>query len=539
MPSLERDMAYDHAGVFTGCWRPTGLDGKGEEAKGEVSFVYTSVSHLPIHYTKEYHRGCETLSLATSRDGGETWVKHEQNPILPGPPEGVDALGWRDPYVAEWPAMDKLLSRSSTEQKESKHLFGLVTGGIRTQTPTTWLYRIDAHDLTKWEFVAPLVKPGMNFSPSRWTGDIGVNWEVTNFVSLEDKESRRCQDFLIFGAEGCKAPHGGAGVMQGTRRTNRAQLWIAIDPKEDTVPTTQQLSHKFSGASSPDQDPLMKFAYGGIFDHGLYYAGNGFWDPVTQQQIVVGWVTEEDIPVSSQVKQGWSGCLSLPRVASLVTIPNVVRTSKSALKDITSIRATPTAGGDRFTVQTLGVKPDARLQKLRTGAEERKVKTPSSKSAALPVKTAQWEAQAQFANVGASKCKRAGIKIHHAASSSTTSVPATVLYFAPEEETFVIERPDIYFEGEIEGWSAKLQDERAPFTLFTSRDAQTGKESEEQLRVHAFYDGSVLEVYVNERVAITTRVYLEGQSCSEIEFFAEGSDECTLEEATVWDGLSA
>lgn len=542
-PSLERDKPYDHAGVFTGCWRPTGLDGQqGENGKGEVSFIYTSVSRLPIHYTKMYHRGCETLSLATSKDGGETWVKDARNPILPGPPEGVDALGWRDPYVAEWPAMAKMLNGGAAEEK--KHLFGLISGGIRSKTPTTWLYKIAAEDLSQWQFLGPLVKPGMNFAPSRWTGDIGVNWEVTNFLSLDDQKSH--QDFLVFGAEGCQAPHGGAGVVPGTRRTNRAQLWVAIDPQATTLPSNGSPSSTPAGVSSPEQDALMKFAYGGIFDHGLYYAGNGFWDPVTKQQVVVGWITEEDIPVSSQKKQGWSGCLSLPRVASLVTIPNIVRASKSALRDITSIGATKQGEADTFTVQTLGVKPDSRLQKLRANANASALtRTTLSTTTAsrLPLQTAQWEAVAQFANVGSSKGKRVGLKIRHASTSTTTQPATTVLCFAPEEETFVIERPDIYFEdaeaANREEWSAQLQKEEAPFTLFTSRDAMTGAEQEEHLRVHVFYDGSVLEVFVNERVAITTRIYLEDQKCADLEFFVEGEDGCVLEEAAMWDGLSA
>lgn len=528
-PSLERDQPYDHAGVFTGCWRPTGLDGKGAEDKGEVSFVYTSVSRLPIHYTKSYHRGCETLSLATSQDGGATWVKHAHNAILPGPPEGVDALGWRDPYVAAWPAMARML-----QVEDQKALFGLVTGGIRDKTPTTWVYKIDADDLTKWEFAGPLVKTGKNFAPSRWTGDVGINWEVTNFVSLASEDAKHHQDFLIFGAEGCQAPYGGAGTVPGTKRTNRAQLWIAIDPNEEaTAPALQPLSSTNGGQSSPEQSALMKFSYGGVFDHGLHYAANGFWDPATQQQVVVGWVTEEDIPVSLQVKQKWSGCLSLPRVASLVTLGGVVRASQSGLDDISSIRATPDGQGS-CTVQTLGIKPDARLQKLRAGAKASSLAARAlAGSAELAVHTAQWEAVAEFANVGGAGCDKVGMQIRHAAGATTT------LYFAPKEETFVIERPDIYFEdagalASEPGWTAALQNETAPHTLFTT--AATG---EERLRVHVFYDGSVLEVFVNERVAITTRVYLEAQQCAALRFFAAGSEGVVLEQAAVWDGLSA
>lgn len=522
VPILEADSPYDHAAVFTGCWAPAGLDGKHE--KGDAAVVtaaYTSVSHLPIHYTRDYHYGSESLAVATSRDGGKTWQKIDKNPILPGPPKGVAATGWRDPFVARWPAMSKILARRQKGDiagaSEDSDLFGIVSGGIKNKTPTTWLYRIDPQDLTKWEFIAPVVLPGMSFSPSRWTGDLGINWEVTNFVSAEDETRQHTQDFLIFGAEGCKAPHGGAGVVPDTKRCNRAQLWVAIDAED-----------------SPSAEALTKYSYGGVFDHGLFYAANGFYDPATKQQIVIGWVTEDDLPVEMQIRQGWSGCLSLPRVVALGTVQHVSRASRSALSDLTCFKAIP-EGGDAglYTVQTLSIKPDSRLQKLRLRASKSDVSgLPSAvgkQTHQLPLKTAQWEAIAAFSGVGAAK--RVGVKIQHASATQKT-----VLYFSPEDETFVIERPDLDLVGEggVKKTPLKVQDEKAPFTLFTT------SAGEEKLKVHIFYDKSVLEVFVNERAVITTRVYLQDTGCSGIEFFAEPADggSVVLEEATVWDGLS-
>lgn len=526
-PILQRDAPYDHAAVFTGCWVPTGVDGgHGAGGPGEVTVAYTSVTRLPIHYTREYQRGCETLSLATSRDGGKTWTKLEKNPVLPGPPEGVDALGWRDPYVAHWPAMRRILAGEPgggiADAGGPGDLFGIISGGIRDKTPTTWLYRIHPEDLSKWEYIAPLVMPGASFSPSRWTGDLGLNWEVTNFISVEDDTRQHAQDFLIFGAEGCKAPHGGAGVVPGTKRCNRAQLWIAID--EETQ----------SGTA------LTKFSYGGIFDHGLYYAANGFWDPASKQQMVIGWITEDDLPVELQVQQGWSGCLSLPRVVTLATIPHVSRASSSPLSEITCIKASAEEGhAGLSTVQTLRIMPDRRLQKLRLGASKHTIsgcpRREGKQTHFLPLKTAHWEAHGVFSGVGT--CKRVGMKIHHMSTSQVT-----VLYFSPNDETFVIARPDLRHSADdgTNVVSVKLQEEKAPFTLFTSRNLETMRDEEERLEIHMFYDQSVLEVFVNERAVITTRVYLQETSCSGVEFLVEGSgDGCAaLEEAIVWDGLS-
>ncbi|POS72459.1 hypothetical protein DHEL01_v209146 [Diaporthe helianthi] len=537
-PSLERDASYDSEGVFTGCWRPTGLDGKheaGADGTAEVSFIYTSVSRLPIHYTKEYHRGCETLSLATSKDGGRTWAKHASNPVLPGPPEDIAITGWRDPYVATWPGLKETLARRRPQHvgdgvtEEQEPLFGIISGGIRNETPATFLYKVDPTDLTKWTYISPLTTPGLNFAPSRWTGDLGINWEVTNFLSHSSQDDKHSQDFLVFGAEGCQPPHGGSGVVPGTKRCPRAQLWIGIDPAQD----------------ESEHGALTEFSYGGAFDHGLYYAANGFFDPVTQQHVVIGWVTEDDIPVEMQTNQGWSGCLSLPRVVSLTAIDNVVRATRSDLKSITNVKTTPAPGQHGlFTVQTLGIAPDPRLQKLRNGATKRTAqpgmlnnnnnnKARTAQNNSLALQTAQWEARASFSS--ASSAERTGLVIHHATTSQTTK-----LYFTPADETFVIERPDFFAPLSYTGdrRDTKLQTERAPFTLFTTRDSQTGAEAEERLTVNIFYDGSVLEVFVNNRAVITTRVYLENARCSSLEFFADGPD-VVLEEAVVWDGLSA
>jgi beta-fructofuranosidase len=69
-----------------------------------------------------------------------------------------------------------------------------------------------------------------------------------------------------------------------------------------------------------------------------------------------------------------------------------------------------------------------------------------------------------------------------------------------------------------------------------------GEEEEESLRVHAFFDMSVLEVFVNGRTAISTRVYHPADRCYGLRFFADSiQDErqpaAVLVRAESWDGL--
>lgn len=112
----------------------------------------------------------------------------------------------------------------------------------------------------------------------------------------------------------------------------------------------------------------------------------------------------------------------------------------------------------------------------------------------------------------------------------------TTLAWSPRSETFTIHRPP------VENPKINHGHETALHTLFTSINEED-EEIEEALRVHAFFDKSVLEVFVNERTVISTRIYYPIDRCFGIRFFAEASgdqgpeDTTRLLQADAWDGL--
>lgn len=114
----------------------------------------------------------------------------------------------------------------------------------------------------------------------------------------------------------------------------------------------------------------------------------------------------------------------------------------------------------------------------------------------------------------------------------------TTLVWNAQSETFTIHRPPTEDPGINHGY------ESAPHTLFTSVN-ERGEESEEPLQIHAFFDKSVLEVFVNERTVISTRIYHPSSQCFGARFFAEGpdswsrQDQTILRRAEIWDGLGA
>lgn len=516
-PCLTPSAQYDRCGVFTGCLRPTGVHGN----PGALTYIYTSIGHLPIHYTLPYVAGSESLSVATSHDGGNTWERSDSNPILPGPPPNVNVTGWRDPYLSAWPAM-----RSNPDA--SSDLYGFISGGIAAESPTVFAYSVNPKDLREWKYIGSLVNVGLNFKPSRWSGDFGVNWEVATMATLIDGEGAS-RDFVIMGAEGC------IGTGHQPKRDPRGQRWMSVKLRSEQDNTS---------------DSLATYAFAGIFDHGCLYAANSFFDSVMGWHIVYGWIMEEDLPDSLRYRQGWSGLISLPRAVKLTTLHHVERARHSELKSITSIEMEENTESGTHTIRTLGIQPDPRLEKLRMGAHKQLADLElNPESFELPLTTSRWELDAEFA-VG-KQCTGVSVAIDHGgkhcrfpfSSLNINLFPGTnhtILSWDPLNEKFTIKRPNPDDSG------INHYPELAPHTLFTFSDPATGKEKEETLRIRAYFDMSVLEVFVNERTVISTRVYSSTGRCARILFFAE-SDKvepgastpvAVLLHADVWDELT-
>lgn len=393
-PALSPSAEYDKCGIFTGCFQASNIHGE----PGALTVLYTSVSSLPIHHTLPYTTGCESLSLAVSINGGKTWERQDCNPILPGPPEDLLVTGWRDPFLTTW-------ERGHANDSDSEsNLYGFISGGVKGQYPSVFVYNVQPGDLRQWKFIGSLVDVGLNFRPSRWSGDFGVNWEVANLMTLTN-DSGDSRDFVVMGVEGCLRPDltsQNAGEARHNRDP-RGLMWMSVK----------------SLANANDSDALTAYNFAGFFDHGCLYAANSFWDPETSQRIVYGWVTEDDLPDGLRHRQGWSGVTSLPRVATLMTIHNVTRARCSPLHSITSIDTVKSSKAG-LTIHTLGISPDSRLSRLRQMATNGHLakssltaRVASAPATCLSLSTNRWELQAEF-SVGRS-CKRVSIEVAHSA----------------------------------------------------------------------------------------------------------------------------
>ncbi|KAF5596683.1 glycosyl hydrolases family 32 superfamily [Fusarium pseudocircinatum] len=463
-------------GVFTGCWSPV------PSALGRSTAFYTSARRLPIHHTLLYNWGSEAICIATSDDAGRTWQRGNAPTVLDGPPRHLDVIGWRDPYVAKWPSLSRLLG-----DRSGQSLFGIVSGGIRGVGPAIFLYSLDQYDLAAWNFLSVLTLAPIcqGKHHSKWEPDYGANWEVVNFLSLSDPDHPVVShEVLMIGVEGRKQvdvkPSG--RYRHSEFRRDHGQMWVS-GPLVQTSTGIQ-----------------MQFRSGGALDYGAIYAVNSFHDPRSNQQVAFGWIVEEDLSAELKGAQGWAGLLSIPRVVQLSRIRHVVHVLKSDLTAVKSFHVVledksqllfPTKSTQTYTITTLCALPDARLNKLRQ--RERSLGPLSSRtlpealgSLEFPLGCSCWELDVSF-DIG-NDVQSIGFIISHTKDSELR----TVVSFIPDLEKLIITRAQSTNMTDI-----CVADEEAPHTLFSTLSPGTAAEpepslSQEPLGLNVFFDYSAV-----------------------------------------------
>jgi beta-fructofuranosidase len=137
-----------------GCW-----SGCAVVDRGVPTLVYTGV--FP-----------QVQCLARSEDGMMTWRKFAGNPVVAGPPRGMETTGFRDPCV--WREADEWLLA--------------IGSGIKGQGGMVLLYR--SKDLIQWDYLHLLCKGRKEeLLPGEDPVSTGEMWECPDFFPLADKHA--------------------------------------------------------------------------------------------------------------------------------------------------------------------------------------------------------------------------------------------------------------------------------------------------------------------------------------------------------------
>ncbi|ORY88002.1 glycosyl hydrolase [Protomyces lactucae-debilis] len=305
--AIQRGHAsYDSQACFSGSILP-----RTEHGHTVLYLYYTSVSSMPISWKLPYVPGCETQSLAISRDFGKSWQRHAANPLLKQPPAAHNTTGWRDPFVSEWPAMAKMRGKAAVTA------YMLLSSGTRDGGPCVRLY--ESSDLVNWADLGVLFSAQRNapLTPPVPGLHYGENFECVSFATIGNSL------YLFCGVE--------ADSSQSTRHDGHFVFW-----HRGTI-------------HSPECPTFVPIA-SGTLDHDILYAVH---TTKTEHDLIqLGWADEDDN--KHKLEQDWSGVLGLPRRLCELSVPKQRMIDSHAW----------TSHGDRMT--TLGIDVYAASHLLRS-----------------------------------------------------------------------------------------------------------------------------------------------------------------------------
>lgn len=477
-PSIAPGGQNDPVSVFDSSVIPSGIDEK-------PTLLYTSVSHLPIHWSIPYTRGSETQSVAVSHDGGHTFTKLEREPVISSLPVN-NVTAFRDPYAFQNHQLDAISNSANGTW------YVVISGGIRNDGPSMFLYRQSDPDFQHWEFLGQWWHESSNttWGNGEWAGGWGFNFEAGNIFSLDnDGYNPDGEIFVTLGTEGSTFPV----VPQVT--SIHDMLWV-------------------SGNVSKDGGVTFTPSMAGFFDWGISsYAAAGNILPASSKAsskshapnrfISYVWLTGDLYELNKKFpsgQQNWTGTLLLPRELNIQTISNVVD-NDLARETEASWRASRNDSGT-VDLKTMGINiaretKNALLSGSSFTESDRTLSTPGLVPFQQSPKSKYFVLQANISFP--SSARNTGLKTGFQILGSENE--STNIYYQFSNESVIIDLTNT-------SAAAKTTD-----GIFTSNEAgklrlfditQKEKQEIETLDLTIVVDNAVLEVYANGRFALST-----------------------------------
>lgn len=482
---------FDDKSVFTGSGMlyNASLDIAKSPASRFMVSAYTGVTKLPISWSLPYFPGSETQNIIYSHDNGKSWYRSMSNPVIDKPPSEWNVTGFRDPFIFQNKEMDLILSSFNSDSSSSENYYMLLGSGLRDYGGMILLYT--SNDLLHW---TPMPLPFFHNSADSKTNkfysgcknfSLGYNYEVPILKFLGEVEGKSMY-LLVFGIE--KPDIHEAVYLVGYLNVKNASLEQAIRPLENF------------GSQFITFEALTC----GLFDHGIAYATNSVtypqgWDKT--KTILISWINE-DWSAEDLLREGVSGSMTLPRDISLV---QRVDHQNQKYPDI-SIKPFETAVELRKNASHVfqkspmeDHKPDI-YQNIQI-SEQKKLplkywpldNVPPSRNAL------EITAHVSIKTSKRSECEDAvGIVLQH---SSNIWKEYTVIYLSASSNNLVISRKmSSHMNYGANDTDLLIQDGMKHRKSFPSL-----LKFEIDLRI--FLDNSVIEVFLDDRIAVSTRIY--------------------------------
>jgi len=356
----------------------------GDDAAGCFSGSFALVDGVPTLYYTGYTGARQVQCAATGSADLRRWTKQPARTIAE-PPQGVDPLDFRDPYVIRHGAWWYMVLGASLNHERGQAL----------------LYR--SADGVAWDFRGPLYTAA--------DARLGVMWECPNFFPV------------------------------GERWVLTVSIWLGLG------------AHAFVGRFEnerfvPEWDgPLDVDA--GAFAHLVAAAPDG-------RAVQVAWMNEQREQALIDA-DGWAGAMTVPRELS---VDARGRLNLRPAAEIAALREAPvpvaTSGARRGAVATFAGR--------------------------------HLDVEATFTICSVRDSQKLGLTLLAAADGSE----ATRIVYWPDARRLSVERSRSSLEPGV-----RRQDVHGHLEL----------DRDEPLRLRVLLDASVLEVYANDRLCLSTRVY--------------------------------
>ena len=201
---------------------------------------------------------------------------------------------------------------------------------------------------------------------------------------------------------------------------------------------------------------------------------------------------------------------SLPREIDEVTYSSVTGALASPLSRLRNFSQQQQPDGT-FTLSTFSIRPAQELLSLRKNAQVSQVADlpmyHAQAAASVPLESQTWELEIEVDLFAA--CRSTAITVQHSkgksvmqgtrrssADPSISTDEYTRIGFSLTEETITIDREDSTLSHDVQ-----TSPETGSHTLLSFGDRR------ETLKLRIFFDVSAIEVYANDRFAVSSRVY--------------------------------